>query len=312
MPFASIERLTVVLSIIDGGLPLEDLHLISSCPCKVCTQGNFSQMSKNSAFCRRSIASLGIGRDMIIREFINYNRKLSRYIESLLPEKFSTSGDADFVNNIIPTYLINGQVIYDVGGGKRPYLSVDNKEKLNAKVIGIDISREELNNAPKGAYDDTIQSAIEDVAGNGDGDLVICNAVLEHVFDVQSSLKSIYSLLKSGGVALIFVPSRNAAFARLNMLLPESFKKKLLFAIFPKKSYLGGFPAYYNNCTPRQFSKITNALGFTTIEEKCYYWSSYFSFFVPIYIIWRIGFFIFYLFAKKEAAEGFVLALKKA
>ncbi len=248
---------------------------------------------------------------MTIRNFINYNRKLSHAFENLFPEKFSKSGGADFDDNVVPKYLERGHIIYDVGGGKRPYITKNKKDKLDVKVIGIDICQEELNNAPKGVYDRTIQSAIEDVIGNCDGDLVICDAVLEHVSDVQSALNSISSLLKPGGIALLFVPSKNAAFARLNILLPEKLKKKLLFAIFPEKSYSGGFPAYYNNCTPGQFSKMTAAAGFTIIEERCYYWSSYFSFFVPIYIFWRVGFFAYYFFARKEAAEGFSLVLKK-
>ena len=248
----------------------------------------------------------------LFRLFIDINQNLSRLFDRLFfIEKFRISGEADFTKNIVPKYFTKGQHIYDVGGGKCPFLNIKDKKRLKVTVIGIDISQEELDKAPKGAYDATIQNAIENVIGNHDGDLVICKAVLEHVLDSEKALLSIYSLLKPGGIALIFVPSENALFARMNRILPDSFRRKILFTIYPDKLMSSGFPAYYKNCTPKQFSKMALACGFSIIEERCYYWSSYFSFLLPLYILWRIWLILFYALAGKEAAEGFAVALKK-
>jgi hypothetical protein len=88
------------------------------------------------------------------------------------------------------------------------------------------------------------------------------------VEDVEAAFASITSVLKPGGVALIFVPSRNAVFARLNMLLPQSVKQSILYSIFPEKRKKQGFPAFYNNCTPSGLKKLAAANGLTVIEER--------------------------------------------
>ncbi len=247
----------------------------------------------------------------MIRKFIIANQKLSKLVDKALPEKFRKAGGEDFVKYIIPQFLSKDIVIYDVGGGKRPYLSVNQKEELNVKVVGIDISESEIKSAPKGSYDHSIVSPIEDVYGCSDGDLVICNAVLEHVSDVEKAVISIHSLIKKNGVALLFIPGKNAIYARLNRFLPERLKNQILFRIFPKKESFSGFPAYYCQCTPNAIKKIASSAGFTVLSEKHYYWSSYFSFLLPLYVIWRFFFFSLYAVIGSEACEGFTLCLKK-
>jgi 2-polyprenyl-6-hydroxyphenyl methylase/3-demethylubiquinone-9 3-methyltransferase len=147
--------------------------------------------------------------------------------------------------------------------------------------------------------------------GNGDADLVICQALLEHVVDVGEALFAIASLLKPGGIALIFVPSRNALFARLNLVLPESLKRRLLFTLFPESRLGQGFRSYYNQCTPRDFRRILEQRGLKIVEERLYYESAYFTFLVPLHILWRIWLLTFYAFARDQAAETFSMAIRK-
>src|SRR5262249_9719381 len=73
--------------------------------------------------------------------------------------------------------------------------------------------------------------------GSSEADLVICQAVLEHVADTGSAMSCIASMLKPGGVALLFIPSRNAAFARLNLALPSGFKRALLHGLYPSTRF---------------------------------------------------------------------------
>lgn len=236
---------------------------------------------------------------------------LSNQFDRLFPELFNIDGNMDFIHRIVPTFLKTHQRVYDVGGGKQPTISPHIKEENALTVIGLDISQEELHLAPLGYYDKTIVADITNYYGKRDGDIVICNAVLEHVANVDLALQNIATLLKPGGIALIFVPSRRALYARLNMLLPEGLKKWLLYTLFPQSRYYQGFKSFYHRCTPNEFCQSALRSGFTVTGQRAYFISGYFSWCFPLYCIWRLWIIFFYAFAKEQAAESFSTILTK-
>jgi len=229
----------------------------------------------------------------------------------LLPKKFIIDGNHDFIKSFVPMYLEKDLMIYDIGGGKNPHIKPDKKILVNATVVGLDINNEELNLAPEGSYDEIICADITSYLGNCDADIVICQAVLEHVYDTGKAISAIFSILKPGGLALVFVPSKNSIFARLNIIIPQSFKKKLLYKIYPKSKSTKGFPAYYDKCTPLKFRELAYNNNFSIIDERYYYIGSYFSFFFPVYLIWRLWVLLFFSIRKEQAAETFSMALRK-
>ncbi|MGA9766894.1 MAG: methyltransferase domain-containing protein [Rhodomicrobium sp.] len=245
----------------------------------------------------------------LIRTFIRLNIRWSGATDRLIAKRFSIDGNADFKSRFVPTYLTPGAIIYDIGGGKTPFLSLSEKQALSAYIVGIDISESELKAAPAEIYDRTIAKDICAYRGAADGDLAICCTVLEHVNDVDAAIASIATCLKPGGTACVFVPSRNAIFARLNLLLPEAAKRAILFAIQPETRNNQGFKSYYNNCVPSKFRKLAEKHGFKIVEEKYYYRSAYFDFFFPFYLLWRLWVSLFFTVRGKEAAETFSLAL---
>lgn len=247
----------------------------------------------------------------MIRKLINSQIWLSYKADSFLPSKYNQDGNSDYIKSLVPNYLKENLTIYDVGGGKRPYLSYEQKKALKAKVIGVDIDQDELNNAPEGTYDETICTDIAKFRGNQDADLLICQAVLEHVQDVEGAFEAISSILKPGGLALIFVPSRNAVFAQLNLLLPQETKKAILHTIYPKTVEGQGFPSYYNKCTPLDFKKLANSNDLSPVEERYYFVSHYFHFFFPAYLVWRLWTLMFHFLFKEQAAETFSIVFKK-
>jgi SAM-dependent methyltransferase len=248
----------------------------------------------------------------LFRLFVNSQIKLSNWFDSLLPAKYSIDGYVNFSTTILPGYIRENSVIYDIGGGKNPYLTNEMKSRIRCKVVGLDIDENELNAAPHAAYDKTIAADITEYKGNEDGDLVICMTLLEHVKDVEMALVGIRSCLKIGGICALFVPSKNAMFTRINRILPEKFKRQILFLLFPNAKKCQGFPAYYNRCTPSDINDIAQSLGFEILDERYYYISTYFSFFFPLYILWRIYLLGFHWIAKEQAAETFGFVLKKA
>jgi SAM-dependent methyltransferase len=169
----------------------------------------------------------------LLRTFFDWQLRVSRRFDRLLPESYRVDGNDDFRDNVLPQYIDRGMLIYDVGGGARPYVTPISKCQRGLRVIGLDIDAKELERAPAGAYDSTICADLTRYRGRNDADLVICQATLEHVRETEQAFAALATVPKPGGRVAIFVPSRNAVFARLNLLLPESVKRFLLFNIFP-------------------------------------------------------------------------------
>ncbi len=247
----------------------------------------------------------------MIRKLISSQIWLSRHFDELLPDKYTIDGNYDFKTSLVPKYLRKDSIIFDVGGGKNPFLNPDKKKQLSATVIGLDISTEELNQAPKGSYDGIICADIMNYRGNNNADLVLCQALFEHVKDVEKAFKAISSILKPGGSALLFVPNRNSLYARLNLVLPQKIKKFFLDSIYPTTIGNQGFPAYYNKCTPSEFRALSTQYNLSIIEERHYYISSYFTFFFPLYLVWRFWMTPYIFLRKEEAAETFSMVLRK-
>jgi SAM-dependent methyltransferase len=247
----------------------------------------------------------------MIRKTINLNSLLSARFDACLPELYQTDGNRDFCDRFSVGFLKPGLRLVDVGGGKNPYVDPDKKEKLDLHVTGFDIDREELDRAPKHAYDEVVCADITSYRGKHDADLLVCQAVLEHVRDVEQAFAAFSSMLRPHGLALIWVPSRYAAFARLNMMLPEKLKRQILFFIFPHMKEDQGFTPYYDRCTPRDFARLARKHGFTVESQRLYYSNKYFYFFLPLHVVWRVWLMAFRAIDSTQAAETFSMALRK-
>jgi 2-polyprenyl-3-methyl-5-hydroxy-6-metoxy-1,4-benzoquinol methylase len=248
----------------------------------------------------------------MLRTLINGQVWLSnKFDRLLLPTQFQVDGNRDFVDSFAPRHLGHAMRVYDVGSGRHPLLNAEQKARLGARVIGLDIDADELAAAPSGCYDEAVCADVRLYRGNSDGDLVICQALLEHVNGVDQAFHAIASMLKPGGTAIIFAPSRNAVFARLNLVLPADLKRRLLFTIFPKAREGQGFKSYYDRCTPADFRRLAREAGLEVTETVPYYTSSYFTFFFPLHVLWRLWVVGFRAAAGLQAAETFCMALRK-
>jgi 2-polyprenyl-6-hydroxyphenyl methylase/3-demethylubiquinone-9 3-methyltransferase len=247
----------------------------------------------------------------LFRKLIASQTRLTRKFDKLLPSQHLIDGNADFIDNLVPQYTLAGAVVYDVGGGKNPLIDAERKAQLDLKIIGLDIDAGELAAAPPRRYDHTICADIVSYRGARDADLVICQALLEHVLDTGQALEAIASILKPGGRALLFVPSRNAVYARINLLLPQKAKERILFGIYPHMRRSQGFPAHYDRCTPAALEALALRKGLCAVERRFYFQSDYFRFCFPIHIFWRLWVLLFRILAGDQAAETFSLVLRK-
>lgn len=184
-----------------------------------------------------------------MKKFFSWQLRLCRSFDGWVFDSFSHDGNTAFAS-LVPEIIPDGSSLADVGGGKTPLFNVEEVERRGLKVTGVDIDANELNLAPAGAYANVIVSPLEECRGNNDHDFVVAQSVLEHVNDGALSMQGIASLLRPGGRVVTFCPNRRAWFARLNLLLSEDLKRKILFFVFPQKRERQGFPAHYSGCTP--------------------------------------------------------------
>jgi len=236
---------------------------------------------------------------------------LSNKLDSLLPAQFIFDGCRSFRCDFVPRFLKPHLVVWDIGGGKRPLIDLELKRRLGLRVVGLDLSESELARAPEGSYDEMVVADITTFRGWGTADIVVCQALLEHVSDTEAALRAISSVLKPGGLMLLFAPCRNAAFACLNRTLPHALTKALLRTLNPLGDGGQGFPAYYDRCTPRDFRRIAEHSDMSVIDCRAYHASTYFHVLFPVYLLWRVWKLIIYRIAPEQFAETFSMALRK-
>jgi SAM-dependent methyltransferase len=251
----------------------------------------------------------GAGR--IAKQLIASQVALSAAFDRLLPESFRIDGSKDFKRRIVPSYLRPSLVIYDIGGGARPCVDLETKHRLGLTVTGVDLDKEQFVKAPRGLYDRAIIADITTYQEQNAADLVVCKSTLEHVQDTEAALARMARLLNPGGTLLVYVPSRNALYARLNVLLPQRLKLRLLSAFMPNQADHLGFPAIYDHCTPGDFRRFATRHGLQIKELRPYYISSYFSVVFPVYVLWRVWILAYRAIAREHAAESFVLIARK-
>lgn len=246
-----------------------------------------------------------------VKAFVARQQELSSRLDSLLPDRLRVDGMTDYLEVLLPGVLSSAQVVYDVGGGKHPYIDARQKRRLDLRIVGIDISAHELDASPEGVYDEAVVADISQYRGRADGDVVIASAVLEHVRDIEGAFDALVSILAPGGCAVVFVPSRNALFARLNILLPERITRLGLELIRGHRHAGEGFPAFYRRCTPRDFADMAAARDLTIEEERLYYVSGYFFAFVPAYVLWRAWILLYRRIDARQSAESFAMIIRK-
>lgn len=223
----------------------------------------------------------------IFHRFVSFQVRMCRAFDRAVFGSWSVDGNQDFVARA-RTMVERSQRVVDVGGGKAPIIPIEESQALQLDYTGVDIDQAELDRAPAGAYTRKIVADITQFRDPLGADLIICQSVLEHVRDNHKAFAGLAAMCRPGGTVVTFCPSRFAVFAILNRLLPERVKRAVLYTVFPWKRYLQGFPAFYDRCTPRAFRVLAADNGFDVVEERHYFVSSYFMFFFPLYLTWRI------------------------
>jgi 2-polyprenyl-6-hydroxyphenyl methylase/3-demethylubiquinone-9 3-methyltransferase len=248
-----------------------------------------------------------------IRRFIAWNRRASRWqrrqVARIVPG-CAPDGPTDFRERVLPNLLKPGLRVLDVGGGKRPAIPLETKQRLGLYVVGLDVSESELSQAPPGAYDTTVVGDVAVAGIPGHYDLVFSRAVLEHVADPAAAIANLARVLAPGGVMAHVMPCRNAPFAILNRWLGNRAARRVLFTVFPEKQENSGFLAYYRDCTPTHLSRNCRASGLEIVQLTPYYNSGYTSFFAPFYTVEMLRQALMCHLKLEDFAEGFSIVAR--
>ena len=178
------------------------------------------------------------------------------------------------------------QIVIDIGGGKScPFAKHANAE-ARTTIVALDISAEELRSNA-----DVTLKVVGDLTGrmpmgNETADLIVSRSVLEHLEDLDSFMRECLRVLKKGGYTIHLWPSKYAPFAVLNQVLPNFISKRLLRFFHPGFAGICGFPAFYHQCFYSAMKDVLQKNSFRIVGmELDFEQSSYFNFFVPIFLL---------------------------
>jgi SAM-dependent methyltransferase len=246
----------------------------------------------------------------VLQRFVNSNVAISwRLLPSVAHrqhayEKYAEQGTA---------LLKSGpKRVLDVGAGRQWHFPPALKHGEIA-LIGFDIDMEEMRQNT--VLDERIAGDACKGLGVPDGsvDLIMAQAVIEHLYDTASFLKNANRALRDDGRLIVTFASRYAPFAILNRALPRRVTERLLAHLVPGSSGVLGFKAYYDRASYAEFKESLLDAGFEIEHEHASYFScAYFAFFVPLFLI-ALGLdYLRYLCGIPNLASYFMFVARKS
>jgi SAM-dependent methyltransferase len=134
--------------------------------------------------------------------------------------------------------------VCDIGAGRNPQLSPTEVEELGVDCTLLDISAEELAQAPPG-FDRVVGDiGAPDLRIDEPFDLVFSSMLAEHVADGAQLYRNTRAALRPGGIGFHFFPTLYSLPFVVNRLLPDAVTEPVLRRLKPKRKHK--FPAYYS------------------------------------------------------------------
>jgi hypothetical protein len=101
-------------------------------------------------------------------------------------------------------------------------------------------------------------------------------------------------------------------FGIINQCLPHPVSRKILYKLHPEARGIGGFKAYYNRCYFSALLKLLEDNGFKDSNIFfSYNQSSYFSFFLPFYLVSIVWDYCMYLLGIKNLCAYISIETRK-
>jgi SAM-dependent methyltransferase len=222
----------------------------------------------------------------ILQRFFALNRELCEKIGSHLPQTKPNFWER-YVKSV--ARYMNAkpkQIVVDIGSGKHCFFARYRDPAMQTRIIGVDISEEELKENR-----DVDEVRIADAGrelpfADGEVDMIVSQSAIEHLRDVNQFVKEAARVLRPGGAFIHLFPSKNAPFALFKRMVPNRLSRGCLHFFWPESRQWGGFEAYYDNCSYRAVQKLLAKHDFELISiETSYYQSNYYAFFAPFFLL---------------------------
>ena len=243
----------------------------------------------------------------MIRKFIAMNRQVCSWLKAKYPTIF---GDEDYRAELLARiYSRIGSIpkdamILEVGGIDRPLL----EKSPNYTYAGLDI---EERPSCYGVYDLFLAQSVEMPAEIA-ADIIVSITLLEHVPSNEAATRSMFSMLKPGGVVHHYVPSKWHPYSMILRAIGNTWQRRLIRIVRPEASSVSGYPAFFDHCTTREMRKLHIDAGYVNAELRAFYRAAdYFAFFVPAFVIVAVFENLCELFAWDLFASGFLITCEK-
>jgi|SRR5665811_1195154 len=162
----------------------------------------------------------------------------------------------------------SGEVAIEYGPGSGVYLPI--LAKYFREVVGADVEAAYLNGIRLNERqidgltlitDDILQSNLKDRSF----DMVLCSEVLEHVSDPQTAIRTIYRILKPGGIAILTTPQK---YSVLELCCKIAFLPgviQVIRSIYGEPILEAG---HISLMSRKQFEYAVQAAGFKMLKEE--------------------------------------------
>ncbi|TIL51517.1 methyltransferase domain-containing protein [Mesorhizobium sp.] len=219
------------------------------------------------------------GGAVVLRRFIGWNRSAAAWLERRFPGIFGApSYKAELERRIADDIARRSpSAILEVGGIDRPLL----ERGKGFTYIGLDI--EEKPDCYR-IYDRFVVQSIEQPV-DVQADMLISITLMEHVPDNRGASRSMFLVLRPGGVMHHYIPSKWHPYSVALRLVGPVMQKWLIPYLRPAAVGVTGYPAFFDHCSPSDMAKVFRSQGFVQVDAKPFYRASdYFAFFLPAYV----------------------------
>lgn len=242
----------------------------------------------------------------MLKAFVKWNRDAAAWLERRFPGIFGAPSYKEELELRIARDIerLRPQVILEAGGIDRPLLT----RRPDYSYVGLDIEQQ-----PDclSVYDRFIVQSIEDPVAI-EADMVISITLLEHVPDNAAAIRSMFQLLKSGGVTHHYLPSKWHPYSIALRLVGPRAQKRLIALLRPAAVEVTGYPAYFDHCLPSDMTRLFHRQGFADVDVRAFYRASdYFAFLLPAYVAVALFENLCAMLGWRMLASGFVISARK-
>jgi len=164
------------------------------------------------------------------------------------PDKYFVSHDMEkkisnfrhLIRGFIKSMGRDDLAILDVGSGRGELLAAAKAEGI-PRVVGLELSSSMIEYAKEKFGVEVVGEVIEDFAAHTSEkfDVIVLNAVLEHVYNPDSMISACADLLSPGGMLYIDIPNEEHLLARVGGLINRIRNRPDIFILSPT------FPPYH-------------------------------------------------------------------